>query len=50
MQFTPYNSTVSIGSLIALLVLVAVFILALMGQLEGRLALLIGGLALARLL
>lgn len=50
MQFTPYNATFSIGSIIALLVLIAVFILAIIGQMDGRMALLIGGLALARLL
>ena len=52
MEFKPYNATVSIGSLIALLVLIAVFILSplVMNQLDGRTALLLGGLALARLL
>jgi hypothetical protein len=39
----------TIGSLIALLVLLAVLVLWIIGQLEPRLALLIGGLALARL-
>lgn len=37
------------GALIALLVLIAVFVLWITGQLEPKLALLIGGLAIARL-
>lgn len=52
MQFTPYNSTVSIGSILAIIVLIVVIILSplIMGQLDGRMALLLGTLALARLL
>lgn len=40
---------VTVGWVIALLVLVGVFVLWLVGSLEPRLALLLGGLALARL-
>jgi uncharacterized membrane protein len=40
---------VALGSLIALLILILVVVLWAIGQLEPRLALLIGGLALARL-
>lgn len=52
MQFTPYNATFSIGSLIAIVILIVVILLSplIMGQIDGRMALLIGGLALARLL
>jgi hypothetical protein len=52
MQFTPYNATFSIGSLIAIIILIVVILLSplIMGQIDGRMALLIGGLALARLL
>jgi hypothetical protein len=52
MTFTPINATFSIGSILALIVLVVVIILSplIMGQLDGRMALLIGTLALARLL
>jgi hypothetical protein len=52
MQFTPYNATVSIGTIIALVILLVVIILSplVLGQLDGRMALLLGGLALARLL
>jgi len=52
MEFRPYNSTVSIGSLIALVVflLAIAFSPVAMNVLDGRTALLIGLLALARLL
>jgi hypothetical protein len=52
MQFTPLPSSYSIGSLIAIIILIVVILLSplIMGQIDGRMALLIGGLALARLL
>jgi hypothetical protein len=51
MQFpaAPVASSI-IGWLIALLVLVVVVVLAIIGQMDTREALLLGGLALARLL
>lgn len=39
----------SLGALIAILVLVVVVVLTVIGQMDGRMALLIGGLAIARL-
>jgi hypothetical protein len=52
MNFQPWNPTFSIGSIIALIILLVVIILSplIMGQLDGRMALILGGLALARLL
>jgi len=50
MQITTVGTyPVGLGTLIALLILLVVIVLAVLGQLETRLALLIGGLALARL-
>lgn len=42
--------TITVGWLIAFFVLVACFIMALVGQLDVKLAVLIGGVALSRLL
>ena len=50
MQFTPWNPNYSIGSLIALIVLLVVIVMFMTGQLDNRMALLLGALALARLL
>lgn len=52
MQFAPWNTNVSIGTLIALIILLVVIFLSplILGQMDGRMALLLGGLALARLL
>jgi hypothetical protein len=51
-QFTPYNATWSIGTIIALIVLLIVIVLSplVMGRLDGQMAMLLGLLALARLL
>jgi len=51
MQITTVGSyAVSLGTLIALLVLIVVVVLLVLSQIDMRLGLLIGGLALARLL
>ena len=50
MQFSMTAPVVTIGWLIALLVLLVVIVLLILSQLDMRLGLLIGGLALARLL
>jgi hypothetical protein len=52
MTFTPIPAAFSIGSIIALVILLVVILLSplILGQLDGRMALILGGLALARLL